>query len=435
MPASVRHVQRKTRGIPTAWAALLLAVALGACGDPPAGEGERPAPSPEAAPAVATPVDSEPQRFVVDTVATGLVIPWALAFTPDGRILVTERPGRVRVLAGDSLLPEPWATFDVYREEKSIFPEAGLMGIALAPDYATSRAVYLVGTFWRDDRLREPSLPTRIVRRLEEAVGRRSAPRWENRVYRCRDEGARGTGCEAVIRGLPASFYHAGGAIAFGPDGMLWLSTGDALEPDLTREEGSLAGRILRYTPDGRVPADNPVPGSPVWASGFRNVQAMQWHPATGELFVAEHGPSGMEQEAMRRGDDEIDVVVANGDYGWPHVTGRQPREGTRPPLHLWPVAIAPAGLSIHDGAFEAWRGDALVGGLRGRTLRRVDLERQGDAWVVARETQLLDDRHGRIRAVVTGPDGALYVTTSNRDVRGRAGPHDDLLLRLRPAR
>ena len=173
----------------------------------------------------------------------------------------------------------------------------------------------------------------------------------------------------------------------------------------------------------------------PVWASGFRNVQALQWHPATGELFVAEHGPSGMEQEVMRRGDDELDVVVPDGDYGWPHVTGRQPRAGTRAPLHLWPVAIAPAGLSIHAGQFEAWRGDAIVGGLRGTTLRRVDLERRGDAWIVAGETRLLDDRHGRIRAVATGPDGALYVTTSNRDVRGRAGPHDDLLLRLTPAR
>ena len=410
---------------------------LCACGDPPAGEDGHPAAAPAApaAPAAAAPVDSEPERFSVDTLATGLVIPWALAFTPDGRILMTERPGRVRVLAADSLVSEPWTTFDVYREEKSIFPEAGLMGIALAPDYATSRAVFIVGTFWRDDRLREPSLPTRIVRRLEEAVGRRSAPRWENRVYRCRDDGMRGTDCRVVIRDLPSSFYHAGGAIGFGPDGMLWLSTGDALDPALTRAEGSLAGRILRYTPDGRVPADNPVPGSPVWASGFRNVQAMQWHPATGELFAVEHGPSGMEQEAMRRGDDELNIVMPMGDYGWPHVTGRQPRAGTRGPLHLWPVAIAPGGLSIHGGRFEAWRGDAIVGGLGGRTLRRVDLERRGDAWTVVRETRLLDDRHGRIRAVVTGPDGALYVTTSNRDVRGRAGPHDDLLLRLTPAR
>ena len=365
----------------------------------------------------------------VDTIARGLAVPWAIAFAPDGRAFVTERAGRVRIIENGALRPEPWATLDVYADEPSMLPEAGLMGIAVAPDFASSRAVYLLATHWRDGVARSPSLLARLWRRARGFVG---APpsRWVNRVHRCTDSGGRAIDCRVVIDNLPASFYHAGGALAFGPDGMLYLALGDVLDPAASRNPRSLAARILRYTPDGTVPAGNPLPGSPAWASGLRNSQALAWHPETGQLFAVDHGPSGMPQERLRAGNDELNVIVAGADYGWPDAIGA---DGPAPPLRLWRVAIAPAGLAFYRGDDPAWRGSLFVGGLRGRTLRRLTMTRTGAGWSVAAEEEALAG-HGRIRAVAAAPDGSLWVSTSNRDGRGARGPADDLVLRLTPA-
>jgi glucose/arabinose dehydrogenase len=364
----------------------------------------------------------------VDTVARGLGVPWAMAFTPDGRVLVTERGGQVRLIEHDTLRAQPWARFDVYADDPSMLPEAGLLGIALAPDYAQSRAVYLMGTYWRGASAQSTSLPARLWRRARVLAG---APpsRWVNRVYRCIDDGARARDCRVVIDGLPSSYYHAGGAVAFGPDGMLYLGIGDALDPDAAGEAGSLAAAILRYTPDGRVPSDNPVAGSPVHARGLRNVQALAWHPETNDLFAIEHGPSGMPHEKLRAGNDELNVVPAGGDHGWPGAIGS---EAPTPPLRLWKEAIAPAGLAI-PAAGTPWSGSAIVAGLRSRRLHRVMLARDASGWRVAGEEVLLAG-HGRLRAVAAAPDGTLWVSTSNRDGRGRQGPADDLILRLTPA-
>lgn len=365
----------------------------------------------------------------VDTIARHLAVPWAIAFAPDGRTFVTERAGRVRIIENGALRAEPWATLDVYADEPSIFPEAGLMGIALAPDFASSRAVYLLATHWRDGAARSSSLPARLWRRARGFVGTPPS-RWVNRVHRCTDNGGRASDCRVVVDGLPASFYHAGGALAFGPDGMLYLTLGDALDPDASRGPRSLAARILRYTPGGNVPADNPVPRSPVWASGLRNSQGIAWHPETHDMFALEHGPSGMPQERMRAGNDELNVIVKGAHYGWPDAIGA---DSPMQPLRLWRVAIAPGGLAFYSGGSPSWRGSLFIGGLRGRTLRRLTVARGDAGWSVTGEEELLRGT-GRIRAVAMAPDGSIWVTTSNRDHRGPAGPSDDLVLRLTPA-
>jgi quinoprotein glucose dehydrogenase len=342
----------------------------------------------------------------VDTVARGLDVPWGIAFAPDGRIFVSERAGRIRVVERGVLRPEPWAVLEVARRS-----EMGLMGIALAPDFARSGALYVVGTFDAGDDRRE------------------------NRVVRFTERGGRGVDPAVVVGGIPAARYHAGAALAFGPDGMLYLSTGDATSPWDAQDAGSLAGKVLRLRPDGGVPADNPVRGSPVYASGVRNPQGLAWHPDTGHLFAPDHGPTWLPQEWFRSGRDELNVVLPGGNYGWPEVAGDLGGERFIRPLVEWTPAIAPGAMAFDRGAvFPAWRGNAFVAALRGEQLVRVVLQRAADArtgWRAVASEPVLAGRLGRIRAVALGPDGHLYLTTSNRDGRGERRPGDDLLLRI----
>lgn len=356
-------------------------------------------PSTESAGASGTPVS-------VETVASGLVVPWALAFAPDGRIFVTERPGRVRVIGQTGLEPEPWAELDV-----AATGEAGLLGIALAPDFTSTGHVFVAGTFAARDRL----------------VGR---------VVRLTERNGRGTDPQVIIDGVPAFALHAGSALSFGPEGFLYVTTGDARRPELAQDLRSLAGKVLRVRPDGRPAPGNPDPASPVWALGLRNPQGLAWHPESGDLFATDHGPSGAPDEGFRRNDDELNVIVRDGNYGWPRVAGRN-HTGFLPPLALWSPALAPSGLAAYDGPHEAWRGSLFVGTLRGQQLQRVQLAPDADGrrlgWRVDRQSSLLDEEVGRIRAVAMGPDGHLYITTSNRDGRASPGPEDDRVLRLVP--
>lgn len=379
----------------------LTACLLAACGDGSAGES---AARRDAAPAerVASLPDGSAPTPGYEVVASGLEVPWDLAFAPDGRIFVTERPGRIRVVERGVLRPEPWATLDV-----AVTGEAGLTSIALAPDFATSGHVYVLGTF-------------------------RGAGGLENRVVRLTERDGRGVEPRVIVGAMPAGRIHAGSALDFGPDGLLYVTVGDATEPALAQDPAALHGKLLRYRPDGTPAPGNPL-GGPVYALGLRNAQGLDWHPS-GALFASEHGPSGLPWEDGRTGRDELDRIVPGGNYGWPEVAGRGAGERFQEPLAVWSPAIAPSGLAVYTGSdFPAWRGHAFLGGLRGRQLRRVGLVEAGGQWRVTGQEALFEDRLGRIRAVVMGPDGSLYFTTSNRDGRGDPAPDDDRILRLVP--
>jgi aldose sugar dehydrogenase len=336
------------------------------------------------------------------TVATGLYVPWAMAFAPDGRVFVTERPGRIRVLANWKLDPQPWAQIDVVASG-----ESGLMGIALSPNFARDHYVYVVATFVKSDHLL-------------------------NRVIRYTEVAGRGTAPQVLIDNIPAAEFHAGDAIAFGPDGMLYIATGDAGEPGNARKLNSLSGKILRYTPAGGIPRDNPFPGSPVYALGVRNVQGLAWNSA-GQLFATDHGPSGFPNERMRRNHDELNAIVKGKNYGWPAVAGSSDDVAYIPPLVDWTPGIAPSGVAIYSGPQAQWRGNAFVAGLKGKQLQRIAIERSADRLRVTGQEVLFDDELGRLRAVAMGPDGYIYFTTSNWDGRGTPAKQDDRILRLLP--
>lgn len=284
------------------------------------------------------------------------------------------------------------------------------MGIAVAPDFAATRHVFVSATVADSGRL-------------------------VNRVIRFTDSSGVGTAPTVIVDGIPAAEFHAGDAVAFGPDGMLYVATGDARSPKLASDSRSLAGKILRYSRDGSIPADNPTPGSPVYAAGLRNVQGLAWDPETRQLFATEHGPSGFPNERFRRNNDELNAIRAGGNYGWPSDVGASRDRGLIDPIVTWNPRIAPSGLALYSGPVAAWRGSLFVGALAGEHLRRVAVVRDASSeagWRVVLE-MLLFPELGRIRAVAMGPDGSLYFTTSNRDGRGIPRAGDDHVYRLRP--
>ena len=343
----------------------------------------------------------------IDTVARGLEVPWAIAFAPDGRIFVTERIGRIRVIESGLLREEPWAMLPV-----SAQGEAGLMGIALAPDFATTRELYVVGTFDYGGAL-------------------------VNRVIRLTDDNRRGVRPTVVLDNIPAAVFHAGDAVAFGPDGFLYVATGDAREPSHAQDDASLAGKILRMRRDGSPAPLDPRSGSLVYARGVRNPQGLTWHPASGTAFATDHGPSGFPNEYFRRDRDELNVVSRDANLGWPTVSGAASDSRFTPPLVEWSSpGIAPSGAAFYTGPVPEWRSSVFVAALKGEQLRRVVVMRDSTSpagWRAVVDEPLFVRKFGRLRAIAMGPDGLLYFTTSNRDGRGVPRPGDDLLLRIRP--
>jgi glucose/arabinose dehydrogenase len=325
-------------------------------------------------------------RVEVSTVAEGLRVPWSFAFLPDGDALVTERDsGRVLRVSPSGDVRE------VQTLPEGGVGEGGLLGIAVSPEYDSDRYVYAYTTTASD-----------------------------NRVVRFRIGGEP----EPVLTGIPVNSYHNGGRIAFGPDGMLYVTTGDAGDTANSQDRGSLGGKILRVAPDGSIPQDNPFPGSPVYSLGHRNVQGLAWD-ARGQLFASEFGQNTW---------DEANRIEAGENYGWPEVEGEGGEgRGYIDPITVWPTSEAsPSGAEVLvNGAIPQWEGDLFVTALRGESLWRLELDDRG---TVTDRERLLEGEAGRVRDVAQASEGSLWVSTSNRDGRGTPAENDDRIFRLAPA-
>lgn len=330
----------------------------------------------------------------VQVFAKGLENPWGLQFLPDGRLVVTERPGRVRIVSREGRLSTPLEGVP----KVAAVGQGGLLDVALAPDFERSRLIYL--------SYAEP--------RANEANG--------TAVARARLAGFAGSerleGLEVIFRQEPSlkSGLHFGSRLVFSPDGKLFVTLGERFQMRFAQDLGRHWGKVVRINPEGSVPADNPFGGQAgvrpeIWSYGHRNPQAAAINPATGVLWVVEHGP---------RGGDEVNIVRKGANYGWPvigygidysgarlHETTHKP--GMEQPAYYWVPSIAPSGMAFYTGTlFPQWRDNLLVGALAGQALHRLVLEGE----TIVGEEVLLKDRGERIRDVRQGPDGAIWLLT-----------------------
>jgi glucose/arabinose dehydrogenase len=334
---------------------------------------------------------AEPGGHRLQQVVGGLEHPWALAFLPDGRLLVTERDGRLRLVEGDRLVPSPVTGVP----EVVARGQGGLLDLALDPGFAENSLIYL-------------------------SYAGKTPQGAATHVLRARLDGDRLIdGRVILVGGASGTGRHFGSRLAFGRDGLLYVSLGDRGEMDRAQDLGDLVGKVARIRPDGIVPADNHFLSRQdarpeLYAYGVRNPQGLALNPWTGAVWEQEHGP---------RGGDEVNVVLAGANYGWPVVThgidysflpigeGKE-KPGIEPPRHAWVPSIAPSGMAFYDAdAFPAWRGSLLVGALKDELLVRLELD--GDR--VVSEERLLEGEIGRIRDVRVGPDGLVYLLNDER--------------------
>jgi len=321
--------------------------------------------------------------YRVEVVAEGLCMPWSICFLPNGRILVSERAGSLRLIENGKLRPEPIAVPD----EISPFGEAGLMGIAIDPKFADNHFVYLCYSY-------SPA-----------------KDKYLTRVSRFKEQNNQLSDRKIVFDGIPVDKIHDGGRIRFGPDGKLYITTGDIGKKELAQDLKSLAGKILRINSDGTIPADNPFKDSPIYSYGNRNPQGIDWHPITGKLFATEHGPSEFDAP---HGGDEVNIIEPGKNYGWPVIHHRMRKEGMITPLLEYTPAIAPSGASFYRGnAFPEFRNNYFFANLAGKHIRRVIFDSKEPHKVVGEE-RLADGKFGRLRDVVEGPDGALYFSSNS---------------------
>ncbi|CAN5884429.1 PQQ-dependent sugar dehydrogenase [soil metagenome] len=323
---------------------------------------------------------SAPASPTVDTtVADGFTTPWGIAFLPDGTALVSERDtAAIKAVSGDGRVTTVGRVPGVNPSS-----EGGLLGLAVAPGQRDPVWVYAYYSGAND-----------------------------NRVVRMSYDGDRLGRPQLVLDGIPMSDFHNGGRVEFGPDGMLYISTGDATEGGNATDPDSLGGKILRVTPAGEPAPGNPTAGSPVWTSGHRNVQGIAWDDED-RLWASEFG-----QDTW----DELNAIEPGNNYGWPDVEGKADEPGATNPQVQWrPEAASPSGVAFASGAL--W-----MAGLRGERLWRMEVA--GGA-VTGQPRAFLTEEYGRLRTVVAAPDGSLWLSTSNTDGRGNPRDGDDKILRL----
>jgi aldose sugar dehydrogenase len=360
-----------------------------------------------AAPGVAQVFETEDGPVRVVGVAKGLEHPWGLAFLPDGRMLVTERPGRMRVATAEGTLSEPVAGVPRVYESG----QGGLLDVALDPKFADNRLVYV------SYAEAEGSVGGTAVARGRLAEGDSGRPRLDD--------------VQVIFRQQPkvSGANHWGSRLVFAPDGTLFVTLGERYQKERAQNMDEDLGKLVRIDPDGSIPANNPFVGRAgarpeIWSVGHRNVQAAAFNPQTQKLWIVDHGA---------RGGDEINIPEAGKNYGWPIITyGRDysglkigegtAKQGLEQPIFYWDPSIAPSGMAFYTGdKFPGWRGDLFVGALAAQLLSRLEL----DGAKVVREERLLEKLEERIRDVRQGPDGYLYLLTDSDEGR---------ILRLEPA-
>ena len=325
----------------------------------------------------------------IRTIAQNLDVPWAIDIAVDNRIFFTEKPGRLGMIhANGTLASEP--VVNIHTDD---IGEAGLMGLALHPNFTQNHLMYVYHTYAKNGGL-------------------------YNKVLMLTEKNNEIVNSKIILDGIPASDSNNGGRIKFGPDGKLYVSTGDSETPELAQDTKSLAGKLLRLNDDGTIPDDNPIPESPVYSYGHRDIQGFAWHPITKKLYASEHGPAG---------NDEVNIIEPGSNYGWPievcnHSTSSAPIRFETPEYCFNPE-IAPSGLTIAASDKLGYQNDILFTTLRGSHLHHIDLE-----------TRIQDNvlvGYGRLSDIVEAHDGSLYVLTANRNAIGIGNANDDHILQI----
>ena len=346
----------------------------------------------------------EVEGVTVEVWVDSLDIPWSLLFLPNGDALVAERRGQIQRIPHGQDRPDLYVQLD----EVAHVGDGGLMGLTLDPQFASRPYLYAAYMYKPDPQ--EEGLSIKVVR--------------------LRHLGSTCQFDRILLDHIPGASVHIGGRVAFGPDGFLYVGTGDLWQQPISQDLNSLAGKILRITGDGEIPSDNPFPNSPVYSYGHRVVQGLAWDPETGAMFNSEHGSSGEWPGVNHR--DEVNRIVVGGNYGWPEVVGAPRLPGYQDPIAMWKNAsVPPAGMTFY-------RGDLFLATLGSQALFRISFKDR-DSYAVERiERWFAWDSdsgiYGRLRDVTVGPDGYLYVITSNTDGRAQLRLGDDKILRLKIA-
>ena len=322
---------------------------------------------------------------------TGLSVPWSLVFLDDNTALVTERGWRItKIISGEK-------QDSIYFEVPSVeYGEWGLLGIEKDPDYENNKYIYVMYMYLN------------------------GAEQYKERVIRLIDDWKTAREDITLIDNIPAAKYHNGGRIKFGPEGKLYITTWDALDPNIAQDMQSLWGKILRINADGSIPEDNPFPESAIYTLGHRNPQWITWDPNSWDTFISTHGPSW---EFFLTARDRIDHLKTWANYGWPIVAGYS--ENYEDPLAYWPDKATP------PGGMAFWNGSLFVATLKSEALVQLDIEPQWDSWNLLSENRWFENEYGRLRDAIVWPDDSLYILTSNADGKGDAEAWWDIILKV----